>query len=282
VPERKASAASVVVGVIGTPVKHSLSPLLHQAGFHALSLTWVSVGFEVKPKDLASAIEGARALCIRGLSVTMPHKEAILSLVDAVTPIAKRLGAINCVSFEETSLVGLNTDGQGFLDALERALTFNPKGMRCGVIGAGGAARAVIAALGDAGAKEVGVLARNPEAAKRAASLAGASGTVLASDDLRDVDLVVQATPVGMASTDQRDAPPLFAGSLVHAGQVAVDLIYHPRETTWLSQARANGATTMNGLGMLVHQAARQIERWCGKEAPIEAMWAAVSEQYSA
>jgi len=271
------SAATRVVGVMGYPVGHSLSPRLHNAAFARLGLDWVSVGFPVEPGGAAAALAGARVLGVSGLSVTMPHKEDVAAAVDQTTPEAARLGAVNCVWEVDGMWRGDNTDGAGFVASLARGDRFRPEGRRCLVVGAGGAARAVIAALGDAGAAEVVVVNRTVARAEPAARLAGAAGRVGSAEEATACDLVVNATPAGMG--DVAGGPtgwPVEPG-LLGPGQVVVDLVYHPPVTPWLAAVAARGATTVNGLGMLVHQAALQIERWTGLPAPVEAMWAAVA-----
>ncbi len=272
------SASTNVVGVIGYPVAHSLSPVLHNTAFAHLGVDWVSVGFPVRPGRAAASLAGARELGVRGLSVTMPHKQDVAAAVDARTPTAERLGAVNCVTDDGGVWLGDNTDGAGLVAALVRGGRFAPEGRRCLVVGAGGAARAVIAALGDAGAAEVVVVNRTPGRGTVAAALAGPAGRVGTEDDAGDADLVVNATPVGMgdAGGDPRGWP--VDPDLLGPGQVVVDLVYHPPVTPWLAAAAGRGATTLNGLGMLVHQAALQIERWTGLEAPVDAMWAAVAD----
>jgi len=159
------SAATTVVGVIGDPVDHSRSPLLHNQAFAAMGLDWVSVGFRVREGAVDRALIGMRALGIRGLSVTMPHKEVAAALVDRKTPVAERLGAVNCIANEDGVLVGDNTDGSGFVAALRVEAGFDPRGQRCLVVGAAGAGRAVIAGLADAGASEVIVVNRSADRA---------------------------------------------------------------------------------------------------------------------
>ena len=271
------SAATRVVGVMGHPVAHSLSPRLHNAAFAALGLDWVSVGFAVPAGRAATALVGARALGIAGLSVTMPHKEDVAASVDACTAPASRLGAVNCVADRDGQWLGDNTDGAGLLAALARSDGFDPAGARCLVVGAGGAARAVVAALGDAGAAEVVVVNRTATRAEAAAALAGAAGRVGDADDALGCDLVVNATLAGMG--DVAGAPMAWPvdPSLLGPTQLVVDLVYHPPVTRWLAAVADRGARTANGLGMLVHQAALQIERWTGVEAPVEAMWASVA-----
>ena len=274
------SAATTVVGVIGDPVAHSLSPLLHNTAFAELGLDWVSVGFRVEAGRTAEALVGARALGVRGLSVTMPHKDEAAHLVPDRSPLAERLGAVNCLVDTGEAWRGENTDGAGLLAALCHRDGFAPGGRRCLVVGAGGAARAVIAALADAGAAEVIVVNRTPERAAAALPLAGAVGRTGVPDDAPSCDLVVNATPLGMAGGTAGGAPTWpIDPSLLHAGQAVVDLVYHPSETPWMAAARSRGATVDNGLGMLVHQAALQLAAWTGLEPPVKAMWAAVRDQ---
>jgi shikimate dehydrogenase len=269
------SAASAVVAVVGDPVRHSLSPLLHNAAFDAMGLDWVSVAFEVRAGQGAAALAGARALGLAGLSVTTPHKEDAFLAVDAPSPLATRLGAVNCVTLEEGRLAGDSTDGAGFLAALHRATGVEAAGRRCLVVGAGGAARAVVAALGEAGAAEVAVLNRDVSRAGVAAALAGPAGRVAVPADLAGAEVVVQASSVGLG--DATAVHPLVDLGLLHAGQVVADLVYHPARTALLGAAAGAGARTMNGLGMLVHQAALAVERWTGRPVPVEAMWAAAA-----
>ena len=270
------SAATEVVGVIGDPVAHSLSPRLHNAAFAALGLDWVSVGFEVPAGHTGTALAGAAALGLRGLSVTMPHKEAAARVVDRLGQEAADLDAVNCVVFEERRMVGENTDGAGLVDALRRGGHFEPEGRRCAVIGAGGAGRAAVAGLSGAGAAEVIVVNRTRARAEAAAALAGAAGRTAGAEDAAGCDLVVNATPLGMGARSGNDQPWPIDPGLLHPGQLVVDLVYHPRRTPWLAAAEEMGATVQNGVGMLVHQAALQITRWTGREAPVGAMWAAV------
>jgi shikimate dehydrogenase len=271
------SGTSVVVGVIGDPVRHSLSPALHNAAFSALGLDWVSVAFPVPAAALDAALAGARALGLRGLSVTMPHKAAVARKVDRASAAVRRLGAVNCVVVEPDALVGENTDGPGFVAALRRGAKFDPAGRRCLVAGAGGAARAVVLALAEAGASEVVVVGRSPERVAAAAGLAGGVGRAGAPSEAADAQLVVNATPLGMAGTPGADLLPPIDPALLGPGQLVVDLVYAPRPTRWLDLARSHGASVLDGLGMLVHQAALQIELWSGRRAPVEAMWDAVA-----
>jgi shikimate dehydrogenase len=273
-------ARTTLVGVIGHPVRHSLSPLLHNTAFAALGLNWTSVAFEVAPGQAAGALEGVRTLGLAGISVTMPHKSDVAALVDECSAVATTLGAVNCVVNREGTLRGENTDGAGFLASLARGADFDPAGKRCLVLGAGGAARAVAVALVGAGCAEVAVV--NRTAARAAELMALADGVIRIAhfDDESEVaqaDLVVNATPVGMQGAGAENEGWLVAPPLLHRGQVAADLIYAPRPTAWLAAAAEEGARTVDGLGMLVHQAAAQLELWTGLPAPVDRMWEAAS-----
>jgi shikimate dehydrogenase len=270
------SAATSVVGVMGDPVAHSLSPLLHNTAFAAMGLDWVSVGFPVPAGQAGDALAGAGALGIRGLSVTMPHKDAVAAAADRRSPSAELLGAVNCVVRHEGGWLGDNTDGPGFVASLRRQ-HFDPAGARCLVVGAGGAARAVIAGLAGAGAAEVVVVNRTRPRAEAAAALAGPAGRVGVQSDADGCDLVVNATPVGMDGAGEGNPAWPVDPALLGRGHLVVDLVYHPPSTPWMEAARSRGARVANGVGMLVHQAALQLALWTGVEPPVEAMWAAVS-----
>ncbi|MEI8051194.1 MAG: shikimate dehydrogenase [Actinomycetes bacterium] len=266
-----------VVGVIGSPITHSLSPLLHNTAFEEMGMPWTSVAFEVGVGGGAGAVESMRLLGIRGLSVTMPLKAEVALAADLLEQSAKMLNSVNCLSLEGGTIVGLSTDGDGLLAAIAAHNGLSVADRSVMVVGSGGAARSVAAALGLAGASEVIVVARNRSNASLVAALSGTVGRVGDSGEASGVDLIIETTPVGMEGTAERDSTPLVPGHLLHAGQVAVDLVYRPRETDWILDARRSGADAIGGLGMLVHQAALQIERWTGADAPVNKMRDAVS-----
>lgn len=266
-----------LAAVIGSPVRHSLSPAIHNAGFRVLGLDWVYLAFEVPEGSAAGALEAVRTLGIEGLSVTMPHKAAVAAVVDERTAAAETLGAVNCVVNRGGRLIGDNTDGGGFLDGLADDSGIAIPGARCGVIGAGGAARAVVLALAEAGAAEVLVVNRSQVNAERAASIAGARGRVASAEELATCGLVVNATPLGMGSSGTMPLPP----DLLTVGQVAVDLVYEPAETPWLRALRERGIEAHNGLSMLVHQAARAFVQWTGSPAPVAEMRRATADALS-
>lgn len=266
------TARTRVVGVIGDPVTHSLSPVIHNAAFGHLGLDWVYVAFPVARGRGAAAVGAARDLGLGGLNVTMPHKADVADGCDDLSADAAALGAVNTVVIRpDGTALGDSTDGAGFLAAVaDDGIALAAR--RVLVLGAGGAARAVVLALGRAGAS-VTVAARKLEAAKVAAALAPDGGAVRLADAAGlcpSHDVVVNATPLGMAG----ELPPLDP-LLLGPAHAVVDLVYHPAETPLLAAARSRGATTQNGVPMLVHQAARSFTLWTGVEAPVDAMAAA-------
>jgi shikimate dehydrogenase len=264
--------------VIGSPIRHSLSPAIFNAAFDAAALDWAYLAFDVPEGATGLALGGVRALGIEGLSVTMPHKAAVLAGLDHVSPDVEALGACNCITNRGGELYGDTTDGAGLLDALVDE-GFDVAGRRVGIVGAGGAGRAVARALGGAGASEVLVVNRSEGPAAQAAALAGPPGRVATSDQLANVDLVVNATPLGMGivvATDGTPEPLPLDVDRLGAGQLVVDLVYHPPVTPLLAAARGRGIRGVNGVGMLVHQAAHAFRLWTGEDPPLEAMSAAV------
>ena len=269
------SGRTSVAGIIGWPVEQSRSPAIHNAAFAATGLDWVYVAFPVPPGSAPRAVDGMRALGIRGLNVTMPHKQAVIDALDELTMDAERAGAVNTIIAHGDRLIGDNTDGRGFLRALAADAGMDPAGETAVVLGAGGAARAVVDALVNAGAKHVLVAARRAEQAE---GLAG--GTVASVSFEADAlagaiaasALVVNATPLGTGGED-----PPFPVETLDARHVVFDLVYHPEPTPLVRIARERGARACNGIGMLVHQAALSFEAWTGVPAPLDAMTAAVS-----
>ena len=268
------TAATRVAGLIGDPVGHSLSPLIHNAAFQAVGLDWVYVAFEVQVGAGADAVSGMRALHIDGLSVTMPHKEVVLEAVDRVSNDVAALGAANTIVRIGSELCAHTTDGDGFVDAL-RANGLEPAGIRCMVVGAGGAGRAVVRALSIAGAAEIAVVNRDDARAAKAIQLGGPTARRAHADEAGDFALIINATPLGMGG--ERSVP--IDVARIGPGQVVNDLIYHPLVTPLLRAATAQGARVIGGLGMLIHQAARQFQLWTGEAAPIAAMQAAVEAE---
>ncbi len=272
-------ASNMIVALLGHPVAHSLSPAMHNAAFGVLGLPWSYESFDVQPSRLAEAVRGAHALGMVGLNLTIPHKEAVLDLLVRLTPEAKRIGAVNVLERAEKGWIGHNTDAPGFVQAVRRELGLDLKDCRALILGAGGAARAVGFALAEAGAGSI-VFANRTR--RRGADLARAVHkfrTDLRVDSaslepqaltaiLRDADLVVNTTPIGLRPEDASPLPP----GVLRASLCVVDLIYRPPQTALLREARASGARAINGIGMLLHQGALAFRIWTGKEPPVEVM----------
>jgi shikimate dehydrogenase len=256
-----------VTGLIGDPVAHSRSPAILNTAYREAGLNWIYAAFPVRPGRGGDAVRGARDLGFAGLTVTMPHKADAAGACDELTADAIALGAINVVTVTaDARLHGSSTDGEGFLRSV-RDEAFDPAGTDVLVAGAGGAARAIVLALGGGGAR-VTVAARRRDTAESAAALVpGGNAVLLADVDPGVYALVVNATPLGM----QGEAGPVPVERL-NSGQLVVDTVYHPMETPFLAAARARGIHAVNGLGMLVHQAALAFESWTGLDAPIVAM----------
>ncbi|HJM37466.1 MAG TPA: shikimate dehydrogenase [Acidimicrobiales bacterium] len=269
------NGSTVLVGVIGNPVKHSLSPVILNAAFREAKINWVYTAFETPEEKLADAIGGIRALGIAGLSVTMPHKAKVCSLLDEISDSAQSLGAVNCIVNDAGNLKGHNTDGDGFLDAVKHDAGLDVAGKKILVIGSGGSARSIIYSLGKAEAREIAVINRTKNKALDALELAGSVGRYVEENEISKVvseaDLVINATPVGMSDTEGTSSFPLEP-NLLTKGQLAVDLIYHPISTPWMEALREREVEVHGGLSMLIFQAAKAFKLWTGKDAPVEAM----------
>ena len=263
---------TAVCGVILHPAGHTRSPTMHNAAFRALGLDAVYLAFDVPPETLANAMAGVRALGLRQLAVSLPHKVAVIEHLDEIDATARAIGAVNTVTRQGNRLVGANTDWLGAVRALERETKL--AGARAVVLGAGGSARAVVWGLRERGA-EVTVLNRSVDKAEALAVELGAraAGPLQALADT-PYDVLVNTTSVGLRS----DASPVAAGAIT-AGTTVLDAVYDPRDTRLLEDARKRGARTVAGKWMLVHQAAAQLELWSGAKAPIEVMAAAFDGQ---
>jgi 3-dehydroquinate dehydratase/shikimate dehydrogenase len=261
---RRVAADAALYGVVGNPVGLSLSPAMHNAGFAAQGLNAVYVPLQAADAD--DFVAFARAASLRGASVTAPFKVALLSRVDEIDPLARRVGAINTITVRDGRWLGTNTDVHGFIAPLAGRITL--KGTRAAVLGAGGAARAVAVALLDQGAR-VAICARRSEAAREVAEASGARvGTFPPPPGTWDV--LVNTIPAG----DAGEGSPMAGVPL--DGEIVFDLVYLPAETPLLAQARAEGCMTIGGIEMLVAQAEKQFELWTGRRPPAALFRAAV------
>ena len=281
-PQCVISGRTQIVGVIGWPIEHSVSPAMHNAAFRALGLDWCYLPFAVPPAHVADALASVRGLGLRGINVTVPHKQAVSALVDELTPEARAIGAVNTVLVRGERLVGHNTDAAGFLRALREA-GFAPEGCSALVLGAGGAARAAVYALARVGARVV-LLNRTPQRAdalvadlravvEGARLEAGGLDAQTAQQEASRCQLVVNATSLGM--WPQVETSPWPEEVAFPAGVLLFDLVYNPRQTRFVRLARESGARAVDGLRMLVHQGAEAFALWTGAAPPVEIMYAA-------
>jgi 3-dehydroquinate dehydratase/shikimate dehydrogenase len=276
---RQLSQETTITGIIGRPVSQSASPAMHNAAFQAAGLDFVYLPIEVDDLDHFFARfvrEDNRALDwrLRGLSVTIPYKTAVISLLDEVNETAIKIGAVNTVVIDRGRLKGYNTDVEGAIKPLEKV--YSLKGESCGLIGAGGAARAVVYGLLDRKAR-VTLFARDIEKARALADSAGIPVYPIEALESSDARIVINTTPVGMRGHDETSSP--VSRAALKGRQVAYDLVYNPLETRFLKDARAEGCQTISGIEMLLAQGVLQFELWTGKKAPIDLMRAAALER---
>ncbi len=273
-----------LVGVFGHPVAENPTVVMLEAAFEAMELNWQYLTIEVLPEHLPDAIQGLRAMQLQGINLTIPHKVAVLALLDEVAEDAALMGAVNTVRREGQRLIGENTDGKGFLRALRDDGKVDPKGKRIVVLGAGGAARAMTVELALAGAAEITVVNRSTPRGEDLVTLLNEKTEISSryvswdkSYALPDeTDVLVNATSIGLyPNVDAR--PDLVYESILPAMTVC-DVIPNPPETPFLAAAKARGAKTLNGLGMLVYQGAIGFNMWTGQEAPVEVMFEALEK----
>jgi shikimate dehydrogenase len=264
-------------GLIGDPVGHSVSPAMHNAAFRTLGLDYAYLPFRVRRDDLPAALQGMRALNIRGLNVTIPHKVAALALLDEIDPLAKQIGAVNVLVNNSGRLTGYNTDAEGFLQVLS-GHGIEAQGRNVAVLGAGGAARAIAFALASRGAS-LTILNRTPGAALScAADISGSTGQPVKALELtranlaavlEGASLLVNATSIGMLPAG--DVSPV-GRELLGSQLTVVDIVYNPHKSRLLREAGQAGAMTINGLEMLIRQGALAFEKWTGRQPPLEVM----------
>jgi len=265
-------AKTKICCLIGDPVEHSLSPLIHNAGYQALGINYAYVPFRVS--DIKQAIEGIRGLGIRGASITLPHKTSAIKYIDKIDPLAEEIGAVNTIVNDDGVLTGYNTDCDGALKALEEVTTLN--GKRAVLIGSGGAALAIAVGLKAKGVKLV-VLNRTEEKAKKLAQKVNAegSGGLDKLAEISSADILINATPVGMLPETDRSIIPK---DLLHNRLTVFDIISNPKETRLLIEAREMGCAVVYGYKMLLYQAAKQFELFTGHQAPLPAMESALTQ----
>ncbi len=273
------SGKTKICGIIGDPIEHTMSPVMHNAAFKNKGVDYVYLAFRVKKEELGKAIEGMRALNIRGLSVTIPHKVAVIPFLDELDPLADKIGAVNTIVNDDGVLKGYNTDAIGFLQALfERGI--EPKGKSVVILGAGGASRAISFILVERGAHIV-ILNRlleldwAKELARRILRTFAKEVEALElnrknlAKALEKADILVNATSVGM-SPNVSETP--VTPDLLRPNLVVYDIVYNPIKTRLQREAEVAGATVISGLDMLVWQGALAFEKWTGRKAPVNLM----------
>lgn len=276
----KITGETKVIGIFGYPVSHSLSPLMQNSALEHLGLNYIYLPFEVRPESLESAVNGIKALGISGVNVTVPHKEAVIPFLDEIDESAELIGAVNTILNKNGRLIGYNTDSPGYIRSLHEDAGFDPKGKTILVIGAGGAARGIIAGLFLSGASEIIITNRTIERAeeikvnyaeryrRKHIQIKTAPLSYLKDPQiLFSVDLIVNTTSMGL----EGGAPYVdFASTSPHV--LISDIAYKPPVTQFLKKAQEAGRKTLGGLGMLVYQGAISLEIWTGQKAPVEVM----------
>ena len=269
-----------VVGLIGNPVHHSFSPSMHNEAFKALGLDYVYVPFDVKPQNLSYAIKGAQSLDVKGLNVTIPHKISVIEYLDELDEIAKLIGAVNTIDFE--NMKGYNTDGIGAVRAIEEVTRIRNKNVI--IAGAGGASRAISFYIAKYGAGDLTILNRNVGKAEALAGDVKNSGLIgdVKYGDLKDIksyagdaDILINTTPIGMHPHINDE--PLITADDISEDMVVFDAVYNPNQTGLLTETLKANASPVYGIKMLLYQGAESFTIWTGKKAPTDVMLEALN-----
>lgn len=270
-----------LTGLLGSPVAHSISPMMHNESFRQLGLDYVYLCFDVGTEGLKTAVEGLKTLGVRGFNCTMPDKNLMCELADKLSPAAKMIGAVNTVLNEDGVLTGYNTDGMGYMQAVKDA-GYDIIGKKMTLLGAGGAATAVCVQAALDGVKEINVFSIRDQFFERAQKMVDAvnketkckvslydfEDESVLKKSIEDSDILTNGTSVGMAPNTE--ACIIKDSSFLHEGLIVSDVIYNPRETKLLQMAKEKGCHTFNGLYMLLYQGAEAFKIWTGKEMPVE------------
>ncbi|HEY5531609.1 MAG TPA: shikimate dehydrogenase [Candidatus Anoxymicrobiaceae bacterium] len=266
-----------MVGILGAPLEHTLSPTIHNAAFDYLGLNWCYIPLPVHEGNLARAADGIKALNFTGINVTMPFKTEVMPMLDEVAMFAESVGAVNTILIDKGRMIGYNTDGRGFYTALVRDMGYDVKGRKVLVLGAGGASRSVTVSLALAGCESIVIVNRSPGRSQQLAQIILRSApevnvSWLSPEDNYDIivaesDVIINATPLTSFNGTLR-----VPVSLLNKNQLVCDLNYSLYQPPLLQEAEARGAQVMDGKGMLLYQAAAAFEIWTGLEAPVEVM----------
>ena len=268
------TGATRVVGIIGWPVAHSLSPAIQNAAFKESGIDCVYVPLPVQEIDLGAAVKGIKALGFAGANVTVPYKEKVMEYLDDIHPDALKVGAVNTIVVSNDKIIGYNTDVGGFSAALGRHQV-NVAGQKAMLLGAGGAAKAVVQSLINSGCTDIAVGARSGSKAGSFAESFGVKGFDWLDENFKclykDADIIINTTPVGMEGIEDKALPVVWTD--VKETAFAADIVYNPSFTAFLRQAKMRGCRGMNGLSMLVEQGALSFSLWLGKEPQREVMY---------
>ncbi|GGE33626.1 shikimate dehydrogenase [Streptococcus himalayensis] len=275
-----------LAAVVAKPIKHSISPFIHNHAFQATQVNGAYVAWEIDEKDLAETVQNIKRYDMFGINLSMPYKQAVIPYLDEVTPAARLIGAVNTVVYQEGRLLGYNTDGQGFFRSLP---SFSIQGQTMLILGAGGAGMAIIAEAALRQAKQIVIFTRTAslDRVKKAVQLiadeTGVKISVYPLEDesllqkkLLETDLLVNSTSLGMDG----QSLPLSSSLALRKETLVADVIYQPFETPFLGWAKQQGNQTVNGLGMLLYQAASAFELWTGKAMPTKEIWQLLEERY--
>ena len=275
-----------LAAVVANPIKHSISPFIHNRAFEATNTNGVYLAWEVEGTDLAETVANIRRYQMFGINLSMPYKEQVIPYLDQLSEEARLIGAVNTVVNREGTLIGYNTDGKGFFKSLP---SFKISGKRMVLLGAGGAAKAILAQAILDGVSQVSVFVRSASIEKARPYLeklqheTGFRVDLFALEDVQDLqdsitqaDLLVNATSVGMDGSSQ----PIPTSIVLPEKLLVADVIYQPFETPFLKWAKNQGNQSINGLGMLLYQAAEAFELWTGKEMPTDQIWELLKQKY--
>jgi shikimate dehydrogenase len=280
-----------IIGIIGYPIGHTLSPLMHNTAIKELGLDFLYLPFEVKKENIALAMGGLKGLGISGINVTIPHKESVIPYLDALDDNAKFIGAVNTIKLEDGRLKGYNTDGLGFLKSLKADAQEDAKGKNIIILGAGGASRAIAVQMALEKANSIIIANRTAERGKQlveyiSSKLKAQSSKLLMAvslkdssliENFREADIIINTTSVGMKDRDTQ----LFPYNYISDKHLVCDIVYKPIETRLLKEASARGARILNGIGMLIYQGSLSFKIWTGHEMPVDAVRKVLMEELS-
>lgn len=278
-----------MAAVIARPIKHSISPFIHNFAFREHGLNAVYLAWDIAEEDLAESLNNIRRYDMLGVNISMPYKQAVIPFLDELSPAAELVQAVNCISYDEGRLIGHNTDGQGFLMSLQVETGFDVAGQDIVILGAGGAARSIYTQAALDGAKSITIFRRESglrASRQQVAPLVEQTGVEIEVLPLEDRDLLertlqkssllINATSVGMDG----ESLPIAEDTILPDHLIVADIIYQPFETPLLKLARSQGLPAVNGLGMLLYQAAISFKIWTGLDMPTDKIWTALEEKY--